>query len=201
MLIGKELAHKVFNLKYFRRSIQIFILSLNVDKSRTVKIERSVCFLSSIKLMGRVVLLNRESGWYVAWKAYWFEITIFYASIILLYFWTMIQQIYRCIYIIFNILYCQMYITDCLTLHNLPIPRKNVIFSCYCCIPSSLTSQQQLPGIKRELMPFASFSFYSLLTMAINRFLRTRNETSIDVFSSFASLQMLSEFVIEDFNG
>ena len=140
MLIGKELAHKVFNLKYLRRSIQIFILSLNVDKSRTVKIERSVCFLSSIKLMGRVVLLNREYGWYVAWKAYWFEITIFYASNILLYFWTMIQQIYRWIYIIFNILYFQMYITDCLTLHNLPIPRKNVIFSCYCCIPSSLTS-------------------------------------------------------------
>ena len=106
---------------------------------------------------------------------------------------------YRCIYIIFNILYFQMYITDCLTLHNLPIPRKNVIFSCYCCIPSSLTSQQQLPGIKRELMPFASFSFYSLLTMAINRFLRTRNETTIDVFSCFASLEVLSKSIIEDY--
>ena len=85
-------------------------------------------------------------------------------------------------------------------MNNLTKPRKNVILSCYCCIPSSLTSQQQLPGIKRELMPFASFSFYSLLTMAINRFLRTRNETTIDVFSSFASLEVLSKSIIEDYN-
>ena len=67
--------------------------------------------------------------------------------------------------------------------------------------PSTPIMQQQLRGFKAELMLFASFSFYSLLTMAINRFLRTRNETSIDVFSSFASLQMLSKFIIEDYNG
>ena len=59
MLIGKELAHKVFNLKYFRRSIQIFILSLNVDKSRTVKIyKKGVCFLPSHENNGMGIFIN-----------------------------------------------------------------------------------------------------------------------------------------------
>ena len=75
------------------------------------------------------------------------------------------------------------------------------IFSTYCCIPSSPTSQQQLPGIKRELMPFASFSFYSLLTMAINRFLKTRNEISIDVSSPFSLLQQAVKLIIQTKNG
>ena len=64
-------------------------------------------------------------------------------------------------------------------------PYHQKTWSCICSANQNI--QQQLPGIKRELMSFASFSFYSLLTIAINRFLKSRKEASIDVFSFFVS--------------
>ncbi len=59
---------------------------------------------------------------------------------------------------------------------------------------NTLLMQQQLLGIKAELMLFASFSFYSLLTMAINRFPKTKDEAYIDFFSLFHLLAILAAY-------